>query len=60
MLTAKFFKFYCKQNRNEQLPDVFEGWEELTLVIESLSKEISDTFDISVKIPINNIWTKEH
>lgn len=35
----------------ERLPYVFESWKKLTLIIESFCKEISDAFDISIKIP---------
>lgn len=50
-------QFFTYQNMNNLL-DVFERWKELTLIIEPFGKEISDTFDISVKIPINQIWKK--
>lgn len=42
------------------LPDVLERWKQLTLVIESPGKEISDTFDISVKIPRKDILKKDN
>lgn len=42
------------------LPDVFKGREQLTFIIESLNKEIADTFDISVKVPVTRSWRKEH
>lgn len=47
------------KHKYEQLPDVFEGWEELALIIEPFCKEVSDTFDISVKIPTNKVWKSE-
>lgn len=43
-------------NKYEQLPNVFEGWKKLTLITESLCEEISDAFDISIKIPTNKGW----
>lgn len=50
----------CILNIRLQLPDVFEGGEEFTLIIESFSKEISDTFDIPVKIPAENNVTSHY
>lgn len=55
-----FQEFNFHQKINEQVPDVFESWEELALVIVPFCKEISDTFDISVKIPENKNWQSEH
>lgn len=34
------------------LPDVFEFWEELTLIVEAFLKELLNTVNISVKIPV--------
>lgn len=36
------------------LPDVFEFWEELTLIVEAFLKELLNTVNISVKIPVKN------
>lgn len=46
-----------QMERSYELPDVSEGWEQLTLVIEPFRKEVSDTFDVSVEIPRNK-WEK--
>lgn len=52
--------FCSKSNRGWQLPDVFEGGKEFTLIIESFSEEISDTLDISVKIPAEKNVTSHY
>lgn len=36
------------------LPDVFEAWEELTLIAEAFLEELFNTVNISVKIPVKN------
>lgn len=41
------------------LPDIFESWKELTFIIKSLSKEISDAFDVTVEVPADKSWRCE-
>lgn len=47
------------KHKYKYLLDVFECWVELTLVIVSSGEEISDAFDISVKIPIKKDMKSE-
>lgn len=42
-------KFVC-----QFLPHILECWKELTLIVEAFLKELLNTVNISVKIPVKN------
>lgn len=36
----------------KKLPDIFERWIEFTFIVESFYEEISNTLNITIKVPI--------